>query len=830
MKTVFHSILSLYLWGVPSGTLPLSLCVAAAMGCVVSVSTLAAEVKFDRDVRPILSDRCYQCHGPDAESRKADLRLDLPDTSYAANPDSATWSGWASVVDVDEPQESELLRRIETTDASEQMPPPDSHRRPLSPQERQVLRSWVAEGAPMEQFWAFKPTLAQVPPKVADSKWPADDLDRFVLAALESHQRQPSKEAGRRTLLRRLSLDITGLPPTIQQLRNFEADSSPNAYEAEVDRLLASPQYGEHMAKYWLDLVRFADTNGIHHDHYREMSPYRDWVIRSFNQNLPFDRFAEYQVAGDLLPDPSQEQLIASGFNRLHLVIDRGTALPEESHVRNVVDRTTAFGTAFMGLTVGCAVCHDHKYDPITQRDFYQLYAFFNNIDAEPETPGRDVHEPALRLPSPEQEAELQRLDDSIKEAASNVKKLQPDKSNAAADAEVAASSTQQLEAAKSTLASLTEERKRLIAAIPVSLIMKERTDVRPAHILIRGAYDRPGQQVSRGTPSFLPPLQSRSELPDRLDLAKWITDPEHPLMARVTVNRIWQQFFGTGLVRTSEDFGAQGEMPSHPELLDYLSNEFVRSDWDVKELVKRIVCSATYRQTSQASPEDFRTDPSNRQLARGSRFRLDSEVIRDQILFTTGLLNQSLYGKSVKPPQPADLWKNVSMVSSSTYSFQADSGADIYRRSLYTFWKRALPPPQMTIFDAPTRESCIARRERTNTPLQALVLMNEGVFFDAAVHLARNVVADSNLDSSERLAKVYELITSHIPAPAEQQALESAYSELLSEYREHAGQAQEIVQKVAQEPLSDEDAAVTAAMALVINGIFNLDIVKTHQ
>ncbi len=833
---------------------------AAITVCSLDVLGGETTINFDSDIRPILSDACYHCHGPDPSSREAGLRLDLADQADAANVDDD--SVLTDVLSAGEVRDSQLWQRITSDDPDVVMPPADSHRPPLTAEQQSKIKQWIEQGAKVEKFWAYRPIQPPAMPQSAAARALESPIDAFVVERLQGQSPQADQlpeaaplaanatgapmlkpSADRRTLLRRLTLDLTGLPPTREELHAFLQDETPAAYEKQVDRLLNSARYGEHMAKYWLDLVRFADTNGIHHDHFREMTPYRDWVIRSYNQNLPYDKFVVAQVAGDLLASPSQDELIASGFNRLHLVIDRGTALPEESHVRNVVDRTTAFGTAFMGLTVGCAVCHDHKYDPITQRDFYQLYAFFNNIDATPETPGRNVHEPALRLPTPEQTDELERLQQAIAQTNQLIAKAKgsistksnsdnsPDGGSSSCETDDQEQSQQEITKLQQELAELKSRMQSVQSQVLTTLIMKERKDPRPAHILIRGAYDNPGEEVQRSTPSFLPPLQSRGQAPDRLDLARWITSPEHPLLARVTVNRIWQQFFGVGLVRTSEDFGNQGEVPSHPKLLDYLASEYIASGWNTKQLIRRIVMTETYRQTSEATPGEYKSDPDNRMLARGARFRLDSEVIRDQILFTSGLLYESLYGKSVKPPQPPGLWKNVSMKSSSTYSFVADRGQDIVRRSIYTFWKRALPPPQMTIFDAPTRESCIARRERTNTPLQALVLMNEGLFVDAAATLASQLLVVDKYSGEEAINVAFESITSHTPTEYERTTLLQGYQSLRESYATRQEEAKNLAHRShLKTAIADDQAVDCAAMTLTINAIYSLDTVKNHQ
>ena len=794
-------------------------------------AVLEKTVSYDRDIRPLLSDRCFQCHGPHEEARQADLRLDSADAQEGPFRDR----GGYQVIQPKEVEASGIWQRLTTADESERMPPADSHKPPLTDEEQALIKQWILEGADYEDFWAFVPPEPRTAPDVKDHGWLSQRLDSFVRARLERANIKPQPKADKRTLIRRLTFDLTGLPPTPAEIHDFIDDPSPAAYAKLVDRLLASPRYGEHMAKYWLDLVRFADTNGIHHDHYREMTPYRDWVIRAFNGNLRFDDFITFQLAGDLYEQPTIDQQIASGFNRLHLVIDRGTALPEESYTRNVVDRVSGFGTAFMGLTLGCAVCHDHKYDPVTQTDFYQLFAFFNNIDTEPETPGKNTHAPFIRLPSAEQRARFIAIDarmsvlvteiDELTDALSNLK---DDPAQEVAAKEVATKQKRAVEERKA----LDKEKADLESNMPVTLVSKERAEIRPAYVLTRGAYDQPGEEVKRDTPAFLPPLPPTPGVKTRMDLARWLTDEQHPLTARVAVNRFWQHCFGVGLVKTSEDFGAQGEYPSHPELLDDLASSFARSQWDVKGLVKSFVLSETYQQSSRAPADAFRADPENRLLARGSRFRLDSETIRDQILFVSGSLSESMYGKSVKPPQPPNLWKSVSMVSSSTYAFQADSGEKIYRRSLYSFWKRAMPPPQMTIFDAPTRESCVARRERTNTPVQALVLMNEGQYFQAAKNFARRLAAKRDASDEERLSFAYESITSHPPDAAELTSLTRGLAAIRAIYREDPEMAKAMTADLdaTSDETSHEDRVELAAYAMLVNTLFNLDVTKTRE
>jgi hypothetical protein len=779
-------------------------------------------VRFDRDVRPLLSDRCFHCHGPNEHDRQAGLRLDQGDGDEGAY----------QVIEPESLEDSELWYRV-TSEDDDVMPPPDSSKKPLSDSEKRILRRWIEQGAEYSDFWAFVPPRRSEIPEVADARWNQQPIDRLVFRRLKAEGMAPNPMAGRRTLIRRLSFDLTGLPPRREEIHRYLNDSSPDAYERLVDRMLAKPQFGEHMTKYWLDLVRFADTNGIHHDHFREMTPYRDWVIRAFNDNLPYDDFVRYQLAGDLLPDATQDQLIASGFNRLHLIIDRGTALPEESYTRNVVDRVTAVGTAFMGLTVQCAVCHDHKYDPLTMKDFYQLFAFFNNLDGNPETGGRQgldfergLQPPYISLATEAQKEDLAALASRVDEAKKRVDALE--KALQEADETTKETLDAELKEAKQAFDKAQAEKKAFEITVPVAMVMKEKADRRQAHILIRGAYDNPGKPVERDTPGFLPPMKPKEGLKTRLDLANWFVSAENPLTARVAVNRFWQQVFGVGIVKTSEDFGAQGEWPSHPDLLDYLAHTFVESGWDVKALMKQIVMSETYKQSSSATPDQFEADPENRMLARGSRFRMDAEVLRDMVLATSGLLNVDMFGKSVKPPQPPGLWESVSMPSSYPRVYQADGGDKIYRRSVYTFWKRGMPPPQMTILNAPTREACIARRERTNTPLQALLLMNEPEYLKAARYLARTTIQKGPADCSERLAVLFETILSRPPDKEEEKVFLDMVGDLRTIYDENAELADSLCEGVS--PVEGSSKAELATWTMLVSTIYNLDIAKVRD
>ncbi|MGB0597663.1 MAG: PSD1 and planctomycete cytochrome C domain-containing protein [Rubripirellula sp.] len=792
-------------------------------------------VSFNRDIRSILSDRCFQCHGPDENERAAELRLDRADGEEGAfrTVDGSTAIKPGSL------ESSEVWKRIITNDLDEIMPPPDANKKPLTDVEKNLIKAWIEAGAQYEKFWAFEAPKPPREPKVLDRGWSDHAIDKYVLRNLEREELHPKPRADRRTLIRRLTLDLTGLPPTRDEIAQFLSDDQPNAYERLVDRLLKRPQFGEHIARYWLDLVRFADTNGIHHDHFRDQSPYRDWVIRAFNQNLPYDEFVRYQLAGDLFPEATKDQLVASGFHRLHRIIDRGTMLPEESQARNVIDRVTAVSTSFMGLTVQCAVCHDHKYDPITARDFYQLYAFFNNIDANPETGGRSgsdfkkgLQPPYISLATLEQEAKATQLQQAeamakkqVDELKKRIKAVEQKETEQKEAEEEKVALQQKLKEAEGLLANAKSGRNEFELTLPAAMVMKERTETRPSHIMLRGDYANLGEQVTRQTPAFLPPLQPKNaELATRMDLANWFVRREHPLTARVAVNRFWQQLFGVGIVKTSEDLGTQGEWPSHPELLDYLAWTFVENGWDVKALFKEMVLSETYCQVSDATPDEFGRDPENRLLSRASRYRLDSEVIRDQILATSGLLVSEMYGKSVKPPQPAGLWKAVALPSSYPNVFTADTGDKIRRRSVYTFWKRGLPPPQMTILNAPTREECIARRERTNTPLQALLLLNEQEYLKAARQLASNMLREA---PEERVSVLYETVTSQIPDATETAVLEKTLNDLKALYREVPELSSQLTKGASLEGTSAEELA---AWTVLVNTLYNLDITKTRQ
>ncbi len=773
------------------------------------------KISFDKEIRPLLSDRCYACHGLDSSTRQSELRLDLKEESHGR------------VIEPGSPSDSELWLRISSDDASIAMPPSDSHKKRFSENELNLIRQWIEQGAEYEKYWAFQKIEPNLAPPIEDREF-TSPVDRWVAKELAARDLTFSPQADTRTLLRRSALDLTGLPPTPNEIRKFLLAESQLGFEAAwedwTDGLLKSSRFGEHMARYWLDLVRYADTNGMHKDFYRNHYSYRDWVIRAFNENLPYDHFLTYQLAGDMYESPTQDQLTASAFNRLHMIIDRGTALPEESFHKNVVDRVTAVSTAFLGLTMQCAQCHDHKYDPISQKEFYAFYGFFNNFDTQPETvasPDNGLQPPYICLADETQQreiAEYQRQIESVSVKISGLKQAL----NEIEDSSIERQRLEhQLEQLQQNRRQLKFECSNFNRNVPYAMISKERQEPRPTYLLERGEYDSLGEQVDRGTPAFLPPLDFTGRYPTRMDLANWLVSEVHPLTARVAVNRIWQNLMGRGIVHTSEDFGSQGSFPTHRELLDHLAWSFMQTGWNVKRLVKSIVRTKTYRQSSHVSERDLKNDPENRWLARGSRFRLDAEVLRDQLLLTSGNLVERMYGRSVKPPQPDGLWASVSMTGE---RFVADSGDDIHRRSLYTFWKRAMPPPQMTLLNAPMRDSCVARRERTNTPAQALLLLNEPTYFLAGRKLAVRALQEK---PDDRIGLVWEIVTGTIVDRSEAAVLETLLDELTTHYAANHELANKICEGA---PQTSATAVQVAAWTGLVNTIYNLDVTRTRN
>src|SRR5579862_544629 len=958
-----------------------------------------ATVEFNRDIRPILSDKCFTCHGPDPGNRKTALRFD---TEAGAQP----------AIVAGDPVASKIVQRISSSDTAVRMPPAYAGHDKLSDREIEMIRLWIAQGAQWQKHWSFLAPKRAPLPALQNPSWVRNPIDAFVLARLERDGLHPSPEASRSTLIRRVTLDLTGLPPTPAEVDAFLNDASPNAYEKVVDRLLASPRYSERMAVRWLDAARYADTNGYQTDGERSMWRWRDWVIDAFARNMPFDQFTVEQIAGDMLPNATLEQRIATGFHRNHRTSGEGGSIPEELRVEYVADRVETTSIVWMGLTVGCARCHDHKYDPVKQKEFYQIFAFFNNV---PEkglvyNQGNDV--PYVKAPTPEQSAKLAELNQRATEAEQQYAKLQPELHKAqvawerktakaaafdwsirdglvfydsldwgsapaaaeqgkigkagsfdgkqfidsgdyakfnymdpftyaawikptAPDAAIvsrmedyfegqghglflkdgklrlhiilryadiglrveseepiamdrwqhvavtydgymdakgvkmyvdgqprkikilfddlnypftsketfkigaggglrfkgliddvrvynialspeqaavlpllesvqeiarirpsARTKAQQdklnfcfldrfaspkIQDARREMLAAQKKRLKYDESIQTVMVMQDSATPRDAFVLRRGAYDAHGEKVTPGVPAFLPPM--REDWPkNRLGLARWLVDPSNPLTARVTVNRFWQMLFGLGLVRTVEDFGSQGEWPVNPALLDWLAVEFMESGWNVKGILKTMVMSATYRQSSKVTPELLQKDPENRLLARGARMRLPAEAIRDQALAISGLLTEKIGGPSVKPYQPPGLWQELA-----GGNYEPDKGADLYRRSLYTYWRRTIAPPAMVTFDSSNREQCIVRETRTNTPLQALDLMNDVTYVEASRKFAERILAEGGAAPAERIAYGFRLALARAPKPAETAVLLTALNQFETRFRPDA-------------------------------------------
>ena len=1042
---------------------------------VLRASAAEEPVSFNQDIRPILADTCFACHGSDATHREAKLRLDLP---LAATADR---DGIRALVPGDLAN-SEMWQRIISNDPDEVMPPPDSHKKPLNPEQRALIQRWIVQGAVYQNHWAYEPVVRPTVP-VPVSPLSAHNaqlapIDSFIAAKLTQKNLNLAPAAPREVLLRRLTLDLTGLPPTPSELAAFLADRAPTdaAYERVVTRLLASPRYGEHFGRHWLDTVRYADTHGLHLDNVRSIWPYRDGVVRAFNANLPFDQFTVEQLAGDLLPHPRIDQLVASGYNRLQLSTSEGGAIEAEAEARNTGDRADTTAAVWLGLTAGCAACHDHKFDPLTQREYYAFGAFFKGLadrvwdgniraagpiaviadtpakqqriaeanaaappleaalaarveqliaatpltkpakqpityeviwaeDSDLITPAdfplksrggewregadvpvvagtralrlegagehpfnftagditltvrtaanafvsfradvaqppravslefiseektrrfvwgdRNAFGPAIAkdahyagpLPAPGSYARLEvtacdsglapgkgyaglRIAQSDGAAWWDHAGAQITSPDASTDPLLSASAwasslranarfvegvplrhdikyligvspTQQNEAEKRRLdryhrdylyaplrASVEPEAhaaRRLLSeqihyelTYPNTLISRERAEPLPAHILIRGQYDKPGELVSPATPAFLPPLRRASSsaststststgaaaAPTRLDLARWIVDEKNPLTARVTVNRFWQQLLGAGLVRTPADFGAQGDPPTHPELLDWLASEFVRSGWDVKHLVQLIVTSRTYQQSSDVTPALLELDPSNKLLARGPRLRLDAEVLRDQALALSGLLAPAIGGAPVRPYQPINIWEPVAFGGSNTKTYVQDHGDALYRRSLYTFWKRTAPAPALATFDAPSRETFCTGRGRSNTPLQALALMNDVQYFEAARAFAEHLLAEKSSEA-QRLDFAFRKVTARSPTPAEHTLLAATLATHRAHFTQDLAAAEKILTNGESKSTSPAPASEIAAWTMVANLLLNLDEVVTRN
>ncbi|MEZ0327494.1 MAG: PSD1 and planctomycete cytochrome C domain-containing protein [Fimbriimonas sp.] len=956
-----------------------------AAGILASSSPAIAEprapqakaLNFNRDVKPILSENCFKCHGPDAAVVMGDLRLDVPESATKdRNGKKAIWPG--------KPDQSLLLQRVSAHDDGMRMPPMNSGLKPLTEQQIATLRQWIASGGKYEEHWSLVAPKLMAIPKVSNKLWAANPIDSFVMARFEKEGLKPEPPADRATLIRRATLTLTGLPPTPQEIQAFLTDKKPGAYERLVDRLLASPAYGENQARYWLDAVRYGDTHGLHLDNERSIFPYRDWVVRNFNKDLPFNDFTVWQLAGDLLPNPTTEQMIATGYVRMNPTTSEGGAIEAEFLAKNTFDRVDTTSTVFLGMTVGCARCHDHKYDPITHKDYYRMFAFFNSTTDTPLDGNAFLPPPVMPAATPEQDSKLKTFDRALvglqrkvsqSEALAwlNAAEVAPvttgkwevspiysaanfdevhttafapenpgeavdwkpfevvvdkistpvqGKENSAAylrgvittpkarELVVRVSSDDGIKiwlngkvihdnkvlrgvgpldtvklnlnagenaivvkisnsgggdgfllklndelqerlfkfqkiwrdgkpedrkpeelaglyletgpesAAAKEYRQLKKDKAAFEATIPMTMVAREMAKPREAFVLKRGEYDQPTDKVERMIPTSLGTLGKYSP-PNRLGLARWMVSEKNPLVTRVYVNRIWQQHFGTGIVKTAEDFGSQGEFPVNLPLLDYLAITFRQQGWSTKKLHRMILTSNTFKQRASADKSKVAKDPENRFLARGPRFRLDAEVIRDASLAASGLLNREMGGRGFKPYQPDGLWEAIAFTESTTSKYVRDHGPSIYKRSIYMFLKRTSPHPVMLSFDAPMRESCIVRRSRTNTPLQALVTLNEPMFIESSRVLAEKLIFESKSDA-QRINRLYMLTLNRMPSDQERTLLTQSLKRYRDRYHADLESARELVE-IGDSPRDEsiplhEHAAWTLLCSTVVN------------
>lgn len=819
------------------------------------------DVSFNRDIRPILSDKCFHCHGFDEHDRQADLRLDTAEGAMAA-------------ITPGDPDDSEVLRRVQSDDEYEVMPPPDSHKEPLNADQIELVRQWIEEGAVYEDHWAFvKPTRPAAPQADSSTESVSKAIDALVGAQHQARGLQFATPATPAKWLRRMMLDLTGLPPTPADYRAFERDlarQGEDAYAHVVNRTMQSPHYGERMALEWLDVARYADTNGFQVDAYRMNWPWRDWVVDAFNENMPFDRFTIEQLAGDLLDSPSRSQLIATAFNRNHMINGEGGAIREENLAKTVFDRVETTSTAWLGLTMGCCQCHDHKFDPLKQSEYYAFYAFFNQLDEKAQVhkqfsakkKGQNrskkymIDKPYLAVATEAQTAELKELGEDIKSAESALEAERPifepefvrwvtemradptlvkervkedylrrsvntvplDKPNNSTTKRYTTHFLSQDERWAPLVKAIKDASRaesEYQAEVPLVMIMRDNKP-RDTFLLERGNYETPGEQVTAGVPSFLPPLPKGMK-PDRLALAEWMVSDENPLTSRVTVNRYWQLLFGRGLVTTPDDFGLQGALPSHPQLLDWLAVEFIESGWDVKSLLKAIVLSRTYRQSAEVNVETFQRDEDNRWLTRGPRQRLDSRLLRDQALAISGLLNTEVGGWPVAPYQPPGIWAQMSLGKT---HYERDEGEDLYRRSLYTVWRRVVAPANF--FDVPSRQICSVKPQRTNTPLHALTLLNDPTYVEAARVWAERLAQIDN--ESERLRHAFKTATARPPTTDELASLTATLREARTHYDEHPGESRDFLSVGESKSKAGMKASEHAAWTTVCLLVLNLD------
>lgn len=778
----------------------------------------APTVSYLRDVHPILTNRCFKCHGPDPATRQAELRLDSP----------AGWAGKSSrgypIVLVGRPTDSELFRRVTSHDTDERMPPAagtqGTENESLSPAQIDILRRWIAEGARWQEHWAYKPPVRPEIPNVQRKDWVRTPIDAFVLAKLERSKLGPAAVADPITLVRRLYFDLTGLPPRSRDVDEFLTDQREDAVDRLVDRLLASPHFGERMAVHWLDLVRYGDSCGYHSDVDQPIWPYRDYVIESFNSNLRFDRFTREQLAGDLLPDADRRTRIASGYNRLNKTTEEGGAQDGEYRAKSAADRVRTTSSVWLAATLGCAECHDHKYDPLTTRDFYRFAAFFADLK-EQGVYGAGGRDPVLLLPNDEQRKELDAVERKIATLEANIKARQQRMAGTAESTHEGAERAKQLDLAK-------KERQRIVGNITKTMVSVSGPR-RETRILPRGQWmDQSGPIVGPATPEFLTTSRASSDPMGRLQLAGWIVSRDNPLTARVFVNRIWKLMFGAGLCRTLDNFGTQAELPTHPELLDWLAIEFMENGWDVKRLIRLIATSSAYRQSSIPSSEARQTDPENRLLSHQGRWRLDAEFIRDAALRTSGLLVPEIGGPSVKPYQPEGYWEFLNFPKR---TWRADQGPQQYRRGLYTHWQRTFLHPSLLAFDAPCREECTADRQASNTPKSALALLNDPSFVEAARTLAARVMKEGGPDDASKMRWVWREALSRDPEKSEVAVLAALLKDQRSRHASDPESAKRLMKVgISPGPSAEWDVVQVAAWTAVCRAVLNLNEFVTRN
>lgn len=756
--------------------------VMGALSCLhqqEGTDSMPATVSYNFHIRPILSDKCFKCHGPDPAKRKASLRLDIADSAYA--PLKETKGAFAIIPG--KPEASELYLRVISTDTAYMMPSPEEHLGALTPYETALIKKWIQQGAKYETHWAFIPPVKAPLPAIKDKDKARNEIDYFILSKLEEKGLDPSEEADKERLLKRVSMDITGLPPTAEMMDRIVKEPSSATYEKLVDELLNTPQYGEKMAIHWLDVARYADSYGYQDDNIRTQWPWRDWVIHAFNKNLPYDQFLTWQIAGDMLPDAGKEQILATGFFRNHKYTEEGGVIPEEYRIEYLIDKTKTFGKGIQGITIECAQCHDHKYDPFKQTDYFSLMAFFNNTKEKGFEGDVSVSTPAKFPVLPINDSDVQKV--------------------------------------------LSFINKKDTGIVTVS-VMAEDT-LRKTYRLNRGVYDQPAEEVTASAIPAVMKFDSTKYPRNRLGLAKWTTDKQNPLTARVFVNQVWQEIFGRGLVKTTGDFGMQGELPTHPELLDWLAVDFMEHGWNIKRLIKQLVMSATYRQSARTTAEKQKKDPENIYLSRGPRNRLPAELVRDLVLSSSGLLVKTIGGPSVKPYQPKGLWEGATSGRGVLATYKQDKGEDLYRRGMYTFIKLTVPPPGMILFDASNRDQCEVKRSKTNTPLQALIMMNDPTILEASRVLAQRLMAEPGA-AEEKIRQAFRLIICRKAAPEETKILVAYFNEQLALFRQNKLDAAATLKAGEYPPADFKDKSVLAALMKTINTIYNLEeaITKT--